>query len=107
MDNIQNELLKPPQVARELGICPQSVRELVKKGIIKGIYVKKQGSKQGSYYIYRKSVEEFKNGGMPLGSPSANVTQLQYMMSEISKQLQASAELTSQIMTVMELKKTQ
>lgn len=103
MDSAQNELLKPPQVAAELGICPQSVRELVKKGFLKGIYVKKQGSKQGSYYIYRKSVEEFKNGGMPLETPSTNVAQLQHMMSEISRQLKASAELTNQMMTVMEL----
>lgn len=102
MDNT-NELMKPPQVAKELGICPQSVRELVKKGFIKGIYVKKSGSRQGSYYIYRKSVEEFKNGGMPLESPSGSMAQLQHMMSEIGRQLQASAELTNQMMNAMDL----
>ncbi len=104
MDSTQNELLKPPQVAKELGICTQSVRELVKKGFIKGIYVKKPGSKQGSYYIYRKSVEEFKNGGMPLEASAANTTQLQYMMSEMSRQMRASAELTNQIVAAMGLK---
>lgn len=104
MDNAANERVKVPQAAAELGMNRQAVRENVKKGKLKGIYVKKPGSKQGTYYIYRKSIEEFKNGGMPLEASAANTTQLQYMMSEMSRQMRASAELTNQIVAAMGLK---
>lgn len=57
-----NERITVEDAAKLLGVSPPQVRYWIKRGMLPGTYLKRDGCRVGRYLIYKKQIEKFKEG---------------------------------------------
>jgi excisionase family DNA binding protein len=57
-----NERITVEDAAKMLGVSPPLVRYWIKRGMLPGMYLKREGCRVGRYLIYKEAIERWKRG---------------------------------------------